>query len=315
MSEAAADTPKKKGLAGKLALVALGCLVAFGLLELVFRLLPAPDGFRERVTAFSEAVLTDDPTLGHRVVPGSSVEVGGVSYRFSIEGNRGPAPEAPEGRVLLIGDSVAMGWGVAEADTFAARLQQALGVEVVNAAVLGYGITQEAAWLEELLPRFAPRRVLVAYYPNDPEAIGEAGGSSWSAAWRFLGPRLKALGVSLGLVDTATEHHAALHAPGSEGWARVEAGLQRIAEACQAHGVRCGVALLPELLTQPYPLADVHARVAAAARERGLEVTDLAPAVADTELSTLWVAPDDSHPNAAGHALYAGALATWMASW
>ncbi len=83
----------------------------------------------------------------------------------------------PEGlyRLLLLGDSQAMGQGVEYPHTIAAvlerRLAQEIGrpVEVVNAGVDGYNTTQEAAFLKARGMSFEPDCVLLLFVANDLE--------------------------------------------------------------------------------------------------------------------------------------------------
>jgi lysophospholipase L1-like esterase len=58
-----------------------------------------------------------------------------------------------------------------------------------------------------------------------------------------------------------------------------------------------------------YPFADLHAQVAAEVRRHGLEALDLLPAFRASGLSVAELKADDEHPNAAGHAVAARAIA------
>src|SRR5215472_4211898 len=60
-------------------------------------------------------------------------------YRSAIEGST-PDPAAPA--LIVAGESIAFGHGLEYEDTFAAVLGKRLGLEVVNAAVAGYGSDQ-----------------------------------------------------------------------------------------------------------------------------------------------------------------------------
>ncbi len=77
------------------------------------------------------------------------------------------ALDGPE--IVVIGDSVAMGWGVAQDETFPALLARATGKRVLNAAVSSYGTVREM----RLLDRVDRRRLawlIVQYNGND---VGE----------------------------------------------------------------------------------------------------------------------------------------------
>jgi hypothetical protein len=72
---------------------------------------------------------------------------------INARGYRGPAydaaPRPGRRRVLVLGDSIAFGYGVADDETFARRLDaRRAEVEVVNLAVEGYGTAQQLLKLE-----------------------------------------------------------------------------------------------------------------------------------------------------------------------
>lgn len=99
-----------------------------------------------------------------------------VTYRINALGYRGPdyPQEKSPGqyRILVLGDSVGFGWGVAEQETFAGILDRELAdVEVFNLALSGFGMDQ--SYLRFLHEGMAlrPDFVIVQATPNDFEEI------------------------------------------------------------------------------------------------------------------------------------------------
>jgi lysophospholipase L1-like esterase len=93
-------------------------------------------------------------------------------------GLRGDEPIQPKPagvvRVLVMGDSIAFGWGVNDDETFCYLLQEALNrgtsqltYEVINGAVSGYTTRQQSNLLQRLAPQLRPDMVLIAFYWND----------------------------------------------------------------------------------------------------------------------------------------------------
>ena len=135
--------------------VALGLLAIVGL-EGCARMLPRPaSSDLERLHRYSEV-------YGWEPRPGARVEAGDRLTTINSLGFRGrevaPRPEVM--RVMLVGDSIAFGIGVADHETFASRLD-GQGLEVVNLAVEGYGPEQSLLRLEREGLALAPDVVVM----------------------------------------------------------------------------------------------------------------------------------------------------------
>ena len=121
-----------------------------------------------------------------RLIPGVRGEYRGCAFEINSEGLRNrevivPKPEETF-RILMLGNSVPFGWGVAESACFPRLLEQQLSnhrafgnlrVEVVNAAIPGYGLKEQLQQLEELGPRYAPNLVIVPVMWGDVPNHGE----------------------------------------------------------------------------------------------------------------------------------------------
>ncbi len=98
-----------------------------------------------------------------------------VRYRINADGfrDRPRARIPPHGawRAVVLGDSVAFGYGVEQEATFPARLERLLSrgapAEVLNLAVNGYNPYNEARLLEGVGLAYAPRLVLAQFCVND----------------------------------------------------------------------------------------------------------------------------------------------------
>jgi hypothetical protein len=112
-----------------------------------------------------------DARTGWAFVPRRSVEVTTpgsdrvTRYDVDAQGNRAPSvgftedPRAPT--LIVAGESVAAGHGLAWQDTFGAHLGQKLGLQVVNVAEGGYGTDQAYLRARDALERLAKPAALV----------------------------------------------------------------------------------------------------------------------------------------------------------
>jgi hypothetical protein len=122
-----------------------------------------------------------DPYLGWRWKPNSQevLTSKGIDFTLTLNGQGVRATQdyaipKPDGitRVLLLGDSVVMGEGVQNDQTFAALLdarakQAGLPIEVINGGTTDYNTQQEVIWLERHGLQFEPDLVVLVYVTND----------------------------------------------------------------------------------------------------------------------------------------------------
>lgn len=155
-----------------LALIACGLVTAVG--EVVARsTMPAPLPW-----LLPQSLYEPSDTVGFRYRRSQVAFTADKPFRTNSMGLRGREStwEKPPStsRVLLLGDSIAQGFGVREEDTFASVLERLLNRgtrgaehEVINAGVGGYNTTQEVAYLMSEGMKLSPDVVVLALYWND----------------------------------------------------------------------------------------------------------------------------------------------------
>jgi lysophospholipase L1-like esterase len=165
----------------------MATFVAFLLCEIGARMIfPAPP------TATREPQLAQlyDPELRYVLAPSQQGWIDDGLVTVNALGFRGAAIAVPkpEGRfrVAVAGDSLTMGWGVADNETYPARLERLLreaspqhDTDVVNMGVGGYNTRQEVTLLARHAAALQPDLVLVGFYSNDvPDALDDTEASA-----------------------------------------------------------------------------------------------------------------------------------------
>ena len=118
--------------------------------------------------------------------PNSHGELNGEAFRFNDIGLRGPdiakAADPGKKRLLVLGDSVVLGWGIAEQDRFSDRLQAmfadaAKPIEVIAAGAGSWNTRSEYEFLRRVGRDFHPDVLLLVIVPNDiePKRDGDTG--------------------------------------------------------------------------------------------------------------------------------------------
>lgn len=259
-----------------------------------------------------------NPKIGHVHEPSAQAHLMDVDVQINSDGLRdGEHAVEHDGRyrIAVLGDSLTFGWGVAEPDTFATRLETALNrrypTEILNFGTGNYNSEQEVNLFLEKGLKYKPDKVVVFFFINDAEPTPRK--ADWAFLYRsrlvtLAWSRLHALESNLG--DRGSfyrTYYADLYRPDAPGWQRAQAALRQLRDVCAERGIALQVVLLPELHSLvEYPFSNEHQVVADYLRSIGVEVLDLAPQFRDqTRPMELWVAPDDAHPNARAHELIA----------
>lgn len=117
---------------------------------------------------------SDNPAIGHSHKPNQSAELQGVDIRINSLGFRGPelSPDYNiKHRIAVVGDSVALGWGVKESETLSGQLEQRLGpeYEVINAGVGNMNLAQIVAHWSEVNAQISVDTVVLLVTPRAAE--------------------------------------------------------------------------------------------------------------------------------------------------
>jgi lysophospholipase L1-like esterase len=141
--------------------VAVLFVVGEGLCRLFF-----PDT-QLRYVSDPEALFRLAPRQHASIVLGSGLPA--PTARINELGVRGASVDTSRPTILVVGDSFTFGSGVADDETFSARLGQWFGPDttVVNGGQPGYGVSQMATTLRRLGDVLRPRLVIVVIWQGD----------------------------------------------------------------------------------------------------------------------------------------------------
>lgn len=233
-------------------------------------------------------------------------------------------PSNERWRILVLGDSVAFGWGVRIEDTFSRQLETDLrqklniSAETVNSGVPGYNTKQESAFLAQYYESLKPDLVLLLYVDNDIDTIDSerthmgirpnlwknpTGVADYYLSWsrlyfmvRHLTPvLLSAMTGSFSDVRTAP------------GWRESMESLAAMARHCRERSVPL-VVFQFRMVSNPLENA-LKEDITSAAGKESFHYCDTLPWFQGRNLRELTNSFIDTHPNAKGHRiLAAGAL-------
>lgn len=257
----------------------------------------------ERPSLRGMATPSLDPDVVYELKPNHDWTYLHVPVHTNSLGFRGPewATRKDEGtlRIVGIGDSIMWGWGVPIESTYLSDLERrlrsrGLPIQCLNLAVPGYNTEQEVAQFRRQGLALSPDLVIVGYALNDTEGPIFGRSPPWYDGFRLFR-----------LVRTRLEQLGALH--DLQGFERVRSALASLAALTGRRRIAVVVIVYPQELRAfpPEPVAN-------AARAFGFAYVDLFAGFRQyyaahglRGLEAFYVAPNDAHPDPAGHALIA----------
>ena len=328
MSDAPIPTTGGLGrIAGNLAAICISLAVAFGLGEVVMRVaFHGSMDFDMEMWKYATQikVANDDPRVVHEHRPNGRAFLMGTEVTtnsFGLrEGER--TKQKPPGtyRIVALGDSITMGWGVQQDMTFPAQLErmlnaqppkgfpQGLRYEVLNLGVGNYNTAQEVMRLKNLGLAFDPDLIILGYFINDAEPTPKPSRGfliEHSYLFAFAVSRMRLLKPGTG---TYLDYYRDLYDDEQPGWQATQAALRDLVSISRERTIPALMFIIPEMheLGDRYPFAGIHRRLERVASAIGLPVVDLFPALKGRKPeSDFWVSPLDAHHNAKAQGLLA----------
>ena len=305
-----------------LLLLVMSSLLAFALAEAFVRFIdPLGISYYEEMKRYRQGLVPDEeliykhPTHWNTVVQGVSVSTNEYGFRESaIE-----AKQPGELRILVLGDSIAFGWGVDASRTFVRRLETRLGealnrrVRSINTGVASYNTEQEVAVLRRYYDVLVPDAVVLVVVSNDdgiavpPENDPKTGltptrNRTPPEVLAELRNRLWLYRVTYHLQHYGWYDDQPF--PDSEGWRRALAAYEAFGEFCEARRLVC-ITFYHRMFNSPKNEVFVRA-YAGVANRHGWEFRDTRQWFpAQNDAKRLINSIVDTHPNAEGHRVIA----------
>jgi len=267
--------------------------------------------------------VSTDPGIGHEHRPNTDAHLMGVDVSINATGQRDRdfARPKPDGtvRIMMLGDSLTFGWGIAIEHTVAKRLESLLNggnadvrYEVVNAGVGNYNAAMSSTWMRTRGMEFEPDFVIFNYSFNDAEITPrrEGGGlAEWSYAYVYFSGRFGEVARRMfGGQDWHT-YYSGLYDDDAVGWRRAQDQLHLLAQFCKQRDIPLVLVNYPELhRLDPYPLVEVSNKIGALSRALDLPYLDLIDSLRTENPEALWITPGDPHPNPHAAELIAKAI-------
>lgn len=269
--------------------------------------------------------------VSHVHRPSSTAHLMGVDVSLNALGDRGPELKDPKDpnrkRVLVLGSSITLGWGVPFEQTFAARTETllntrrpfgpAVSFEFVNAGIGNYNTHFQRTLFERQYPAVRPDMVVLHYFISDvqPRSMGRDSfilKHSFLAAFLFDRWSQLKLRMSGDYKDLFTFYRD-LYTDDSQPWKQTRLDILSMRDRAASDHVPFIVMIIPDIhdLSPGTPYKALYERMQTAFTGMGLTTVNTFDAFQHAfgdDVTRLWIQADDPHPNGSGHALMADIL-------
>jgi len=262
--------------------------------------------------------ISPNAKYGHVQVPHSAAELQNVKIAINGLGMRGPEPDLTAGgveRILLLGSSITLGWGVPEEQTIRAVLENKLGAgyRVLNGGVVDYNTARSIAYFKEAWRKTAkPDVVVVHYFLNDVEYLPPSTSnamlrsSQLAVTLYYLARGLTAPPYSQAALIS---HYRDAYQTDRPGFVQMMDALRELKKMSDEDGFKVVFTMIPDIhRLDSYPFRSIHQTMRKIAEGFGWKFVDFLDVVGGFKGPELWTIPGDPHPNGLVHGLMANYL-------
>lgn len=326
-----AVSPRTGRLRG-LASLAFGIALALLMGEVAVRIMAAETLiYNIEMVKYAKELKMPDPRgeVSHVHRPNASAHLMGVDISLNSLGHRNPElpPRAPgEKRVLVLGSSVTMGWGVPLEQTFTSLVEQRFNKElplgpgtriaIANAGIGNYNTFAQSRLFARQYPEVKPDLVVLHYFISDAEPRPPARNSAvlrYSYLADYCYDRFRTLALAAQGKSDLFKYYSAIYDDSQPYWNETLSEIVGMRDRAAADGVPFFVIIIPDFhnLRPGSPYGSLYAKMEQGFLRRGIRTINTFPIFQEKyggEESELWIQRDDPHPNAKGHALMADLL-------
>ncbi len=264
---------------------------------------------------------SSNPVLGHEHIPNEVAQLQNVEIRINEHGMRGssfPGIQGDQRRIMFLGSSATLGWGVQEESTMTSVIEHKFNQDGVDDVVImnaGIGNYNAKRYTELFLTKnkeLKPTDIVVNYYLNDAEVLEQGGGNIlirnseiaitfWILINRFLTKNNE---------NYLLEHYKTIYKSDYKGFREMKSSLTKLARYAIENDIRLYFMMMPEVYDlKNYEYSFVHDVMKKIVNELGYIYIDALETMQNVEdTKSLWAMPGDPHPNAKAHSIFASGI-------
>lgn len=264
-------------------------------------------------------VNSNNPDLGHEHKNSAHATLQSVLIRTNNFGLRGAdinENRENKRRILFLGSSATLGWGVKEEETMTSLLGEKLGenVEVLNAGIGNYNTSRYTELFFTKLEILHPTDIVIHYFLNDVEIL-KANPGNWFLRNSELAVTLWDLINRLNYKSfSIEEYYNNLYKKDNKGFNLMLNSLDKLNNYAKMNNINIYFVMTPDIhdITN-YKFKNIHNIMKEIAIEKNFTYIDLLDSFENKyKSSELWVMTTDPHPNNKAHKIMVDAIYPYL---
>jgi len=266
-----------------------------------------------------------NPKIGHVHIKNKSALLQNVEIKINNHGQRdiyisNDILKKYDKRFLILGSSIALGWGVLKEKTFSNILNNISKSNYKNWIFVngGIGNYNTERYVNNYLKNWKQldfTDIVVQFFVNDTELIKPNKTNIFTrnthlgvVTWRLFNSYKASLKK-----ENIIEYYKEKYNDKYLGFQVAKKELANLKKHCDLKKINCTIVLMPDIhkLT-PYNLSFINQKISLLSRELDMPYLDLLPALQNVEESKLWNKYQDPHPNDYSHNLIAQEMYSFL---
>jgi len=257
---------------------------------------------------YANVLKIPEPVLGHNHVTNKSSVLQGVEIKLNSEGMRSNELDDDDKKILFLGSSISLGWGVEQKDSYPGIIQtklfsDSLDYKVLNGSIGNYNTFRYVTNFLSNQTDIEPELIVINYFINDAETL-PINRSNWliknSQLFATLTITYKKLFSKSGF--DLKQYYNDLYKNDNQSFLEMKESLNKLSEYSKRTNSKVLLTVIPDIhFLEDYPFQTIHEKMKTLSTELGFEYHDLLPSLKNIPFEELQIIQGDSHPNELGH--------------
>lgn len=286
------------------------------LIEIILRLNNSDmNNYDIEMWRYANELKIPDSILGHKHLKNKSSILQGVEINLNSDGMRSDEFDDNDKKILFLGSSISLGWGVEQKDSYPGIIQTKLLSDSINYKVLNgsIGNYNTIRYVNNFLSNqtdIEPKVIVINYFINDVETL-PINRSNWiiknSQLFATLTITYKKLFSKSGF--DLKQYYNDLYKRDNQSFLELKELLNNLSEYSKQRNIPVLLTVIPDIhFLEDYPFETIHKKMKSISEELGFKFHDLLPSLQGIPFNELQIIQGDSHPNEKGHSKMAESL-------